>query len=490
MNILPISNIINVTVSDTPTGLSVPNVNSLALFTTESPSNINIFGTYLSPSQVANDYGSGSVTAAMANAVFAQTPNILSGGGQLVIIPLQGSVSATSGSMTTPNISANLASLLAVTNGDLKVVINGVNNNLLNLNLTNCATLADIATLLQNVLPDVTVTAVGTEISMVSTKVGTASTVTIGSVSGGTGTDLSQAGYLNAGGSSTLGGSAATGETLVQAINRTESAVQYAGVITNLYMDDSVIETTANAVQAQDLIFVQHGASTQDIAGLATAITAASNTKTRIVVYTLGQALANLAKAAYAGRGFSTDYTGSNTASTMNLKSLATITPDPNITQTLYNAAAIAGCDVYVSIAGVPCVISNGANSYFDEPYNDLALKFALETAGFNFLQNTQTKVPQTEQGMNGLKGAYEQICEQFVTNGCLAPGQWNSSDTFGNPQIFLNNVLNRGYYVYSLPIVQQTAAARAGRTAPVVQIAGKRAGAIHSGDVLVLVNA
>lgn len=490
MNILPISNIINVTISDTPTGLSIPNVNSLALFTTEVPTNINVYGVYLSPSQVANDYGTNSVTAAMANAIFAQTPNILSGGGQLVVIPLQSSVSATSGSMTTANISANLASLLAVTNGDLKVIVNSVIHNLLNINLSNCTALTDVATILQNLLPDVTVTANSTEISMVSTKVGTSSTVTIGSVAGGPGTDLSQAGYLNAGGSSALSGAAATGETIAQAITRTQNAVQYAGVITNLYIDDAVIEATANAVQAQDLIFVHQGASTQDIAGLAATVTAASNTKTRIVVYTVGQAAANLAKAAYAGRYFSTDYTGSDTASTMNLKTLATITPDPNITQTLFNAAATAGADLYVSIAGVPCVISNGANNYADEPYNDLALKFALETAGFNYLQNTQTKVPQTETGMNGYKGSLEQILEQFVNNGCLAPGQWTSSDTFGNPQIFQNNILNRGYYIYSMPIVQQTAAARAGRIAPVCQIAGKRAGAIHSGDILVLINA
>lgn len=490
MNILPISNIINVSISDTPTGLSVPNVNSLALFTSDVPDNVNVYGTYLSASQVAADYGTNSTTAQMANAIFAQTPNILSGGGQLVILPMLNAVSATTGSCTTANISSNLASLQAVTNGDLKVTIDGNASNLENLNLTNITDLADLATILQNLLPNAIVTATSTELSFVSNKVGTTSTVTLGSVSGGAGTDLSQAGYLNAGGSSALQGSNSTGETLQAAITRTAAAVQYAGVITTQWLEDAAIEAAANAIQALDLIFVHQGASTEDIAGLATAITAASNTKTRILVYSTGQAAANLAKSAYAGRYFSTDYTGSNTASTMNLKTLATITPDPNITQTLYNAAQTAGADLYVSIAGVPCVISNGANGFADEPYNDLALKFALETAGFNYLQNTQTKVPQTEQGMNGLKSAYEAIMNQFVTNGCLAPGQWTSSDTFGNPQIFLNNITNAGFYVYSLPIAQQQAAQRAQRIAPVVQIAGKRAGAIHSGDVLVLINA
>jgi hypothetical protein len=116
-------------------------------------------------------------------------------------------------------------------------------------------------------------------------------------------------------------------------------------------------------------------------------------------------------------------------------------------------------------------------------------LKFALEAAGFNYLRQTNTKVPQTEPGMNGLKAAYANICQQFVRNGCMAPGSWTSSETFGDPQIFVNNILTQGFYIYSLPVAQQNATDRDARIAPLVQIAIKRAGAIQTGNVIVIVN-
>ncbi len=144
---------------------------------------------------------------------------------------------------------------------------------------------------------------------------------------------------------------------------------------------------------------------------------------------------------------------------------------------------------MYVSYAGVPSVFSTSGNDFFDNPYNDLALKFALETAGFNYLRQTNTKVPQTEPGMMGLKNAYGVVLNRFVRNGCVAPGAWTSSERFGDPVIFDQNVLDSGFYIYSLPIVLQNAAERENREAPLVQIAVKRAGAIHTSDVIVLVN-
>jgi hypothetical protein len=192
-------------------------------------------------------------------------------------------------------------------------------------------------------------------------------------------------------------------------------------------------------------------------------------------------------KAAYAGRGFSVNFSGSNTSSTMNLKQLATVTPDENINQTLYTQADTAGADLYVSW-GVAGVYSTGGNDYFDNPYMNLALKFALQAAGFNYLRQTNTKVPQTEAGMDGLKNAYAQVLERFITNGCIAAGSWTSSETFGNPEIFRQNILDRGYYVYSLPITQQSSIEREAREAPLCQIAVKRSGAIHQSDVIVVI--
>lgn len=492
-NFLPITEIINVTITETPQGLAIPNVNSLAIFTNEapiSPATYGAFGVFVSPSAVVGAFGTNSVTAAMANAVFSQVPNVLSGNGQLVIIPLLSSVSATAGYWTSTSIVANISAIAAVSNGDLKVTVNSVVNNLANLNFTGCTSLAQIAAIIQNALPaGINVTANSTEIIVTSDKVGSSSTVALAAYSGG-GTDLTTSGLLNTAAGAATGGANSSGETIAAAIARTSGLVGYCGIITNLNLEDAAIESAAATIQALDNLFMVDFSSISDLAGAITTIQQATEQKTRCLLYTPGQTLANLMKSAYAGRGFSVDFTGSNTVATLALKQLATITPDNGISQTVYASLNAAGADAYVSYAGVPGIESSGGNDYFDNQYVNLALKFALQTAAFNYLAQTNTKVPQTEAGMTGFKSALIQVMQQFVNNGALAPGQWNSSETFGDPQIFNQNILTNGYYVYSQPIATQSASARNARVAPLVQIAAKRAGAIQSANILVVINA
>lgn len=490
MSDLPLNNVINVTITNTPSGLSVRNVNSVAILSTETPNNLDPYGIYISPAQVIADYGTNSVMAQMANAIFAQSPNIRTGNGRLVIIPMNANAtSATSGTMTTADLSSTMAAILAVTDGDLKVTIDAVAYNLTGITFAGAETWADVATILQRRLQNGIVEATVNGIKITSKKVGTASTVTIAAVAGGGGTDLAAVGYFKAATSVAVAGANSSGETILEAITRSKDLVSYAAVMTDLQVEDAVILNTANAIQAMDMMFLHQVASSADIAGIVTSVKNAGDTKTRLLLYTPSLTAGNLMKAAYAGNGFSVNYNGSDTARTMNLKQLVTIEPDLGITQTMYDAANIAGCDLYVSYQGVPGVYSTGGNDYFDNPYMDLALKFALESAGFNFLRQTNTKVPQTEQGMNGLKNAYAQVLQRFVTNGCIAPGSWTSPETFGNPDVMRQNILEVGYYIYSQPVVLQSAEEREERKAPLVQIALKRAGAIQTSDVIVLVN-
>jgi hypothetical protein len=490
-NNLPITNIISVSIQETPTGLGVPNVNNVMCLTTDTPTNREIFGDYFSLSQVQDNYGTSSVTSQIAEAFFSQNPNPLSGGGMLSIAPLVSAVSATPADFTTINISANLANFIAVNNGNLKVTVDGNVNNLGGLNFTGCTTFAQVAAVIQASIIDVIVEALGdTQLKFTSNKVGTSSSVVLATYAGG-GTDLIGASYLNESAGTTTAGDNSSGETLITAIARLLPQTFFACVITNLDIEDAVIELTAAAVQAQDMLFLHHISSSEDIGGIATTIQQETDKKTRLLPYlTGGQAAANLYKAAYAGRAFSQDFTGSNTSATMHMKQLATIEPDANMSQTFLLACETAGCDPYVSIQGYPMVFSTGGNDYFDNQYSDLALKFALEVAGFNYLAGTNTKVPQTEQGMNGLKSAYIAVLNQFVNNGELAPGAWNSSQTFGDPGLFINNIAQNGYYVYSAPVALQSSSARNARQAPLVQIACKRAGAIQSSNVIVLINA
>jgi hypothetical protein len=145
--------------------------------------------------------------------------------------------------------------------------------------------------------------------------------------------------------------------------------------------------------------------------------------------------------------------------------------------------------DLYVSYAGVPSVVSFGANRYFDEVFNLVWFVSALKVAGFNALARVSNKIPQTEPGMSLLKNAYRLICEEAVNNAYVAPGQWTSAEWFGVQVDMNNSILERGYYIYSQPVNLQSSVDRAARKAPLVQIAIKEAGAIHSSNVLVNIN-
>ena len=193
--------------------------------------------------------------------------------------------------------------------------------------------------------------------------------------------------------------------------------------------------------------------------------------------------------ASYIGRALSVNFEGSNTTITMHLKDLAGVQPDPSMDQTLLDQCQDAGADVYISLQGVPKVFCSGANNFYDQVYNQQWFVGALQVAGFNYLATSGTKVPQTENGMNGLKGSYRQVCNQGITNAYGAPGAWTSPDTFGNQDDFFANISQVGFYIYSAPISQQSAASRVARQAPLVQIAFKEAGAIHSSDVIVNIN-
>lgn len=282
-------------------------------------------------------------------------------------------------------------------------------------------------------------------------------------------------------------------ETLDTAITRTSDLVQYFGVMANYILLGAEMLDAAAVVQALNKVafFVQRASASIDPGGDLDDLRSGGFWKSRGLYYGSDTDLEALQyQAAYAGRGLSTIFAGSNTTSTMHLKDLATIQPDPSMTQTLLNKAQDAGADCYVSLQGVAKVFCSGANRFFDQVYNLGWFVGALQVAGFNFLAQSSTKIPQTENGMDGLKGAYRDICQQAVTNQYAAPGTWTSPTTFGIQADLFANISQFGYYIYSQPIGLQLQVDRAARVAPIVQIALKEAGAIHSSTVIVNVNA
>ena len=486
MNELSINNVIRVSVQGTQRSIGVKNVNEVALFTTETPNVSDPVIIAIDPSTVASAFGSDSLTAKMANNVFAQNMNINSGRGYLAVIPLQSATSATSAKFTTGTV-GEIAAFNLVSNGSLKLTVDGTVTEISGLNFSACANLADIAEVISNATKVATVTVSGGSLVFGSKKVGaTDSTIVLSSGTGGT--DISAATYLNIAGGETTAGTNASGETLVAAMTRAKEFARFTGVISNLAMEDSVVAATSAYVNTNDLIWVAPFSSVNDVAGAITTIKNASQRQTRCVLYTDGVQEAQLMAAAYAGRAFSTNFSGSLTSQTMQLKTLVNVTPDEGITQTVYTNALKAGADMYVSFEGDPSVACGKGNGYFDVVYENMALKFASQAALYNVLKTTGTKIPQTETGMSALRDAQGNVCLQFVRNGVLAPGKWNSAQTFGDPETFKQNIQDNGWYIYSTPIALQSQSERESRVAPLIQCACKRSGAIHEADLLILV--
>lgn len=436
------------------------------------------YGVYLTPTQVGLDFGTGSKTYAMANAIFSQQPNILIGGGQLVVILMQVSQQ----SLAFSGIAAS---------GTFEVSYGGNNSAAINWNDEPAAIQAKV-----QAVP------------------GLSQALVVGSIASQTLTIIMRGVYGVAGAITTTANSLQTsvpaaititptinsaGETLAAAITRTVGLVQYFGILINESVGTSqnvpaadVSAAAAVVLPLVKMLFLVTNSSTDLTAttGLVAVNTSAGNSNTRINYYgdsVVVNALVFIAS--YVGRGLSVDFSGSNTTITLHLKQLLGVTPDPSMTETLLNLAVLVGADTYVSLQGVSAIFCSGANLFFDQVYNRLWLTGALQVAGFNYLAQSNSKIPQTEQGMDGLKGAYRAILEQAVTNEYCAPGAWNSSTTFGNQNDLIANVAQRGYYIFSVPVAQQSQANRAARQAPLVQIALKEAGAIHSSTVIVSIN-
>ena len=448
---LEITNVVNVSVVEAPLGLSDYKVNNIALFTKDTPVSVDFgdYGVFVSAAAVGDEFGVDSDTYKIAVAGFSQQPNILAGGGSLAIIPFKKEVAT-----------------FSIADGSTGYAVNDV--------LTIVQSGAEGATLKVDTIDgDGTITG--------------ATLLTAG------------AGYSAAVGLATTGGSG-TGatitiatvqdESLAEAIARMQDAVYFCGILSTDYGSNSTWEDLADSVQAYgDKMLFLPSATYTDVAGAFTAIKDANNSRTRCLFHSASALASKQFAAAYAFRGMSTNFDGSNTTLTMNLKPLVTITADDYITQTRYTQLAAAGVDSYVNTAGLGMATSFGANRYFDEVFNLIWFVGQLKVNGFNALRQVGGKVPQTEAGMQVLISAYRRACEQGIRNAYIAAGSWTSPETFGDQEAFLENIKQRGYYIYSIPVNQQDPTDREAREAPLLQNAVKQAGAIHSSNVLVYIN-
>lgn len=281
-------------------------------------------------------------------------------------------------------------------------------------------------------------------------------------------------------------------ETLTAAINRIKPLVYFGGWFSNKEAEADEIIAAAKANETLEAIYVVGSGDSADFTastGLFDKLAKAGLSRTKALYY--GDSSGDKAAlrgfvAAYVGRAFSVNFSAQNATITMNLKDLTGVNPDTTVTETIYTKAADLGVDMYVAYSGLPKVVSNGNPEFFDDVYNRLWFELRMKVEIFNVLAKTATKIPQTETGMNKVKSAARAVCQMGVYNGFLAAGTWNGTDTFGDQDDFYRNIEDFGYYVYSLPVTEQSQTEREQRVAPVIQVACKQAGAIHKINLII----
>ena len=481
---VPVSYTINVSLTSAPQGLAEYNTNSIAIFSNEPAAFSESYQAYITPSAVEADFGTESLTYKMARALFTPVPNFRTGSGYLYIFPFSG-VNATSGKVTTVSLTENISNFKNVTDGSLKLTIDGVAVEVRGLNFSNAKKLSDIVNILNNQNLDVYIEAdEDDKIVFTSKRFGVSSGVELGTASSGT--DIAGADYLIGASAVETAGVDASGQTLAEAVTAAKQQIYFGGILTTQYVDDETLLANSTAIQSEDAIYYEAMTSLKNIAITGAAIKVEGNSKTRSLAYSRNPETAKIAVATYATIANSVDYSGSNTANSLNLKTLTGIIGDAGLSDTYVLSAQTNGVDIYGNTGGLSVVYSNNNNGYTDDIENELWFKKAIEVAGFNYLRQTNTKIPQTEAAMTGLKSVYQGVCENSIRNGVVAPGTWNSAIPFGDPETFQKNIEEKGYYIYSIPVSQQPQVEREARKAPYVQIALKLSGALHFSEIII----
>lgn len=182
------------------------------------------------------------------------------------------------------------------------------------------------------------------------------------------------------------------------------------------------------------------------------------------------------------------DYEGEGTAITLKFKQEPGVVAE-TLTTSQTDAVEAKNYNVLVNYNNGTAIVEQGvmASGEFVDTITGIDwLAVTIQRDLFNALYSSNTKIPQTDQGVQVLTTVCAARCEQAVDNGLVAPGVWNAG---GFGKLKQGDYLDKGYYIFASPVADQPQADRAARKAPPIQIAVKLAGAIHSVNATINVN-
>jgi Protein of unknown function (DUF3383) len=189
------------------------------------------------------------------------------------------------------------------------------------------------------------------------------------------------------------------------------------------------------------------------------------------------------------GRAFGVDFTAANSTIDLMYKQEPGVVPE-NITDAEAAVLKAKNINVFASYENGTQLIQYGVCSSgqaIDTIQGADWFQNDVQTDVFNVLYESDTKIPQTDAGINQLTNACTAACQDAINNGFAAPGIWNGP-SFGS--LVTGQYLKNGYYVFAQSVDTQSQSDRDQRIAPPIQIALKLAGAVNTvPDLLVTIN-
>jgi len=492
LNQLPISRLVSVAVNLAPNAAQAQNLNTLLVLGSSAVIDTNErFRTYYSLDAVTADFGTTGPEYNSAKLYFSQVPQ-----------PAQLQIgrwvkTASSGGLkcaTLPLASQAIATWNAITTGSFRVALNGAGaTNITDLNFSAAENLQAVAAIIQAAFAGTTVVwnAAFQRFEFTSNTTGATSAISFLSAAG-SGTDISA---LIGGLSTTSGAYVFTGqaaETAVAAATLFDTSFGQAWY--GLFIPEAVnadhlaVAGYIEATNAKHLYFV----NTQEAGVLVAADTTNIAYQLKALGYnrsfTQYSSGSLYAVASAAARMLTVDYTGNNTVIALMYKQEPGVTSEA-LNATQVNALEAFNCNVFVAYNNNTSIVERGAmasGTRSDVITGTDWFAVTLQTALYNVLYTSTTKIPQTDAGMNVLTATAESICRQAVINGFVAPGIWS---TGGFGLLKQGDYLETGFYVYAAPVATQNVSDRAARKSVPIQVALKLAGAVETIAVTVNVN-
>ena len=501
-------NVVEVSIIPSGRTLDRTNMNIVSIITSELGvlNSLNRSKVYIDLSSVAQDFGTNSKMYDFAKTLFAQTKNPTNSGGYLVAgywRAIDETIPAQAGQLIGAQVSDAVVveTLQQVSDGSFVTSVDGNAKTVTGLDFRTITSINDIPSILENAITGkaddgstdiaVTVKFENQKFIITSSTTGAKSAVAYFAETSGTFIGNTLALAQGTGAVSIAGEDAQTlpAETKEDALNVLINEEPFKGCVFIDKPTDAEAKSMATWGSSNDVIFydVFDDKSNLEVAttNVVWEIKLSGDVNYRMIYRKDGN---RKTAVAYMARMHTVNFNAQNSAITMNLKELTGITPE-SYTQDELNKTMTVGLDVYTTFGDLPKLLVSGANGFADNVYNFIAIKKFIQIDLFNLLGITGTKLAQIESDVQKIVDTVEKTLKLFRRAKVIAPGSWNSPDTFGDVNVFIRNIETNGYYVMAQPLSEQSQSDREQRKSPLIQVAFKNAGAIHSIDTIIQYN-